>query len=68
MKEGLNRHGMKRLNYLHNEKMKIREAWGGGNGRIKLQYGCGIRLGSFSSVSCRGSKNAVGYLGHIHKG
>lgn len=28
---------MKRLNDLHNEKMRIRMGWGGGDGRIKLQ-------------------------------
>lgn len=58
MKERLNRHGMKRWNYLHNEKMKIREGWGGGNARIKLQYACGI---------AEDLSNAVTYLGHIHK-
>lgn len=29
---------MKRWNDLHNGKMRIRGGWGGGDGRIKLQY------------------------------
>lgn len=28
---------MEGWNDLHNEKMQIREGWGGGDGRIKLQ-------------------------------
>lgn len=62
------RDGGKKWNYLHNEKMKIREGRGGGNGRIKPQYACGIRLWGFGSVSCRGSKNADTYLGQMHRG
>lgn len=56
-----------KMNDLHNGKTSLKGGWGEDGGRIKLQnVGSACKL--HNSVSCRGSKNVITYVGHTHQG